>query len=140
MSRVLNRHEIILPEFELGFSAKLSRLWPVITPMAGRTGIRPVSWSPRQPNGGDRAAEGGLPSDEPVLLPRQNGEDMENTVLVYEWDSDAFHRRVIELESAGYTSRQESYHISADVNPETGEIVHLHTIEMLKNDNASLEG
>ncbi|HEV8482910.1 MAG TPA: cytochrome c biogenesis protein CcsA, partial [Blastocatellia bacterium] len=34
MSRVLNRHEIILPEFELGFVAKLSRLWPVIAPMA----------------------------------------------------------------------------------------------------------
>ena len=33
---------------------------------------------------------------------------MEDTVLVYEWDSDAFHRRVIELESAGYTSRQAS--------------------------------
>jgi hypothetical protein len=61
---------------------------------------------------------------------------MENTILVHEWDSDAFHRRVIELQSAGYTARRESYHISADVNPETGEIVHLHTIEMLKEDVA----
>src|SRR6185503_11137224 len=34
MSRVLNRHEILLPEFELGFAAKVNRLWPVITPMA----------------------------------------------------------------------------------------------------------
>ena len=80
------------------------------------------------------------PSDEPVLLPHQNGEDMEDTVLVYEWDSDAFHRRVIELESAGYTFRPESYHISADVNPETGEIVHLHTIEMLKSDDILSHG
>ena len=76
-------------------------------------------------------------SDKAALLPHRNGEGMENTVLVYEWDSDAFHRRVIELESAGYTSRQESYHINADVNPETGEVVHLHTIEMLKDDKDS---
>ena len=62
------------------------------------------------------------------------GETMENTILVNEWDSDEFHRRVMELQSAGYTSRQESYHILADVNPETGEILHLHTIEMLKDD------
>ena len=34
MSRVLNRHEITLPDFELGFVAKLRRLWPVIAPMA----------------------------------------------------------------------------------------------------------
>ena len=59
---------------------------------------------------------------------------MENTVLVHEWESDAFHRRVMELQSAGYTSRQESYRIIADVNPETGEIVHLHTIEMLREE------
>ena len=57
---------------------------------------------------------------------------MENTVLVHEWDSDTFHRRVMELQSAGYSPRQESYHILADMNPETGEIVHLHTIEMMK--------
>ena len=61
---------------------------------------------------------------------------MEDTVLVYEWDSDAFHRRVMELQSKGYAPRDESYHISADVNPETGEIVHLHTIEMLKEASA----
>ena len=59
---------------------------------------------------------------------------MEDTVLVREWDSDALHHRVMELQSEGYTSRQESYHIIADVNPETGEIVHLYTIEMLRED------
>ena len=59
---------------------------------------------------------------------------MENTRLVREWDSDAFHRRVMELQSEGYDPRQESYHIIADVNPETGAIVHLHTIEMVKED------
>ena len=65
---------------------------------------------------------------------------MENTLLVHEWDSDEFHRRVMELQAAGYTSRQESYHIVADVNPETGAIVHLHTIEMLKEDPAEASG
>ena len=59
---------------------------------------------------------------------------METAVLVHEWGSDAFHRRVMELQSEGYTSRRETYHIIADANPETGEIVHLHTIEMLKED------
>ena len=68
------------------------------------------------------------------LAPGPNGEAMENTVLVREWDSDAFHRRVMALESAGFTSRQESYHIVADMNPETGEIVHLYSIEMSRSD------
>lgn len=53
-------------------------------------------------------------------------------LLVREWDSDAFHRRVIELESAGYVASKESYHIFPEMNPETGEIIHLHTIEMVK--------
>jgi cytochrome c-type biogenesis protein CcsB len=34
MSRVIKRHEILLPEFELSFPAKLRRLWPVVAPMA----------------------------------------------------------------------------------------------------------
>jgi len=34
MSRVLNRHDIVLPEFDLGFVARLKRLSPVIAPMA----------------------------------------------------------------------------------------------------------
>jgi hypothetical protein len=57
---------------------------------------------------------------------------MQNTELVQEWDSDAFHYRVMELESQGYTSRMETYRISADTNPETGVIVHLYAIEMIK--------
>jgi hypothetical protein len=57
---------------------------------------------------------------------------MQNTELVQEWDSDAFHHRVMELESQGYTSRMETYRISADTNPETGVIVHLYAIEMIK--------
>jgi hypothetical protein len=42
-----------------------------------------------------------------------------------------FHERVLELESRGYVARLETYNITAEVNPETGEIIHLHTIEML---------
>jgi hypothetical protein len=59
---------------------------------------------------------------------------MQNTELVREWDSDAFHRRVVELESQGYSSREGTYRISAEMNPETGAIVHLHSIEMIKEE------
>jgi hypothetical protein len=62
---------------------------------------------------------------------------MQTTELVREWDSDAFHRRVMELESQGYTSRKGTYQISAEMNPETGVIVHLHAIEMIKEDGVS---
>jgi len=55
-------------------------------------------------------------------------------ILVREWDSDTFHRRVIELEARGYVARQETYHILPEMNPETGEIIHLHTIEMREPD------
>jgi hypothetical protein len=58
--------------------------------------------------------------------------DQSDPLLVNEWDSDTFHRRVIELEASGYVARQESYHILPEMNPETGEIIHLHTIEMEK--------
>jgi len=34
------------------------------------------------------------------------------------------------LESKGYVARRETYRITADMNPETGYIVHLHSIEM----------
>ena len=51
-------------------------------------------------------------------------------VLVREWDNDLFHRRVREYEARGYVARRESYTIMADMNPETGEVVHLYLIEM----------
>ncbi|MBI2837887.1 MAG: hypothetical protein HYX75_06210 [Acidobacteria bacterium] len=51
-------------------------------------------------------------------------------VVVRDWDADVFHRRVLELETQGYTARRETYRIDPEVNPDTGEIVHLHTIEM----------
>src|SRR5262249_40242367 len=55
-------------------------------------------------------------------------------ILVREWSADAFHRRVIELEASGYVAVQETYNILPEMNPETGEIIHLHSIEMRKRD------
>ena len=59
---------------------------------------------------------------------------MTDVVLVHEGDSDAFHRRVMQLESEGYIARRESYRITPEMNPENGAIVHLQTIEMYKSD------
>jgi len=55
---------------------------------------------------------------------------MENVVIVREWDAETFHRRVLELESAGYVARRETYTITPETHPETGEIIHLHAIEL----------
>jgi hypothetical protein len=53
-----------------------------------------------------------------------------NPILVREWDVDTFHERVRELEAEGYVARRETYRIVPEMNPETGEIVHLHSMEM----------
>jgi len=55
---------------------------------------------------------------------------MPDVILVREWDADVFHRRVLDLESQGYTSRRDSYRISPEMDPQTGKIVHLYTMEM----------
>jgi len=55
---------------------------------------------------------------------------MQDLIIVREWDADSFHRRVLELESQGYEARRETYRISPEMDPETGNIVHLHSIEM----------
>ncbi len=55
---------------------------------------------------------------------------MADPILVREWDSDLFHRRVLELELKGYVARRETYTITPEMNPETGAIVHLYSIEM----------
>jgi hypothetical protein len=57
---------------------------------------------------------------------------MSKVLQVREWDADAFHRKVLELEAEGYVSRLETYRIVADMNPDTGIVVHLHTMEMDK--------
>lgn len=63
---------------------------------------------------------------------------MNDPILIRDWDVDAFHRRVLEFEKQGYVARRETYKIVADVNPETDEVVHLHTIEMFPPDTANL--
>jgi hypothetical protein len=57
---------------------------------------------------------------------------MTDVKIVREWDTDFFHQRVLELEREGYTARRETYHITAEMNPDTGEVIHLHTIELVK--------
>jgi hypothetical protein len=58
------------------------------------------------------------------------GEATQKAVVISEWDADTFHRRVLELGLKGYAVRKESYRVTPETNPETGWIVHLHTIEM----------
>ena len=61
-----------------------------------------------------------------------DGEVMSEVVEVREWNADSFHSRVLQLESQGFVSRLETYRIIPDMNPETGIIIHLHTMEMYR--------
>ena len=56
----------------------------------------------------------------------------EDLVVVREWDADQFHAKVLELERRGYVARRETYRVTAEMNPETGWITHLHSIELAK--------
>jgi hypothetical protein len=55
---------------------------------------------------------------------------MSEAIVVREWNAADFHRRVLELEARGYAAQLDSYDIKPEMNPETGEVVHLRTIEM----------
>jgi hypothetical protein len=57
-------------------------------------------------------------------------EIMGDPVLVREWTAEMFHARVLDLEAKGYVARRETYRITPEMNPETGEVIHLYTIEM----------
>ena len=57
---------------------------------------------------------------------------MSEVVQVREWDVDAFHKKVLQLEAEGFVSRLESYRIVPDMNPDTGVVVHLYTMEMYR--------
>jgi hypothetical protein len=57
---------------------------------------------------------------------------MTDTVVVSEWDADRFHQRVMELESQGYVARRETYRITAEMNPETGIVSHVHSMELYR--------
>jgi hypothetical protein len=64
-----------------------------------------------------------------------------NAILVSEWDADTFHSRVLDLELQGYLVRRETYRVTPEMNPETGQIVHLHAVELyrpLPDDHESL--
>ena len=56
---------------------------------------------------------------------------MGDAIIVREWNANDFHRRVLEYEKQGYIARRETYRVTADINPETGEVIHLYVIEML---------
>ena len=56
---------------------------------------------------------------------------MSDAILVREWSSDAFHQRVLVLEAQGYITRLETYRITPETNPDTGEITHMFIIEMI---------
>jgi hypothetical protein len=64
---------------------------------------------------------------------------MDYAILIKEWDSDSFHRRVLDLEAKGYAPRSGSYRITPEMDPESGEIVHLYSIEMdiVETDNTA---
>ncbi|HEV2177573.1 MAG TPA: hypothetical protein VGW33_10305 [Terriglobia bacterium] len=55
---------------------------------------------------------------------------MSGTVVIREWDCDTFHRRVLELEAQGYVAQRDSYAITPEMNPDTGVVIHLYSIEM----------
>lgn len=57
--------------------------------------------------------------------------------IVREWDADAFHGRVSELEALGYIARLETYQVVPEMNPETGEISHVYLIEMMLPDSGA---
>lgn len=59
---------------------------------------------------------------------------MNDLILVREWDPETFHRRVLELEAQGYAARRETYRIIPDMDPQTGKIVHLYSIELCKTE------
>jgi hypothetical protein len=60
-----------------------------------------------------------------------------NVTVICEWDADAFHRRVLGLESQGFVPRLETYSVTPEMNPETGEIIHLYAIEMDKQESTA---
>jgi hypothetical protein len=60
------------------------------------------------------------------------GVDTGNAIVVSEWDADAFHHRVSDLALQGYVVRRETYRVTPETNPETGRIVHLHTVELYR--------
>lgn len=59
---------------------------------------------------------------------------MIDAIFVRDWNVEGFHRQVLKLETQGYIARRETYRITAETNPETGEVIHLYVIEMFLSD------
>jgi len=57
---------------------------------------------------------------------------MSDAIVIREWNADLFHQKVLEFETQGYQARLESYEVVPEMNPETGEVIHLHTVELRK--------
>lgn len=57
---------------------------------------------------------------------------MSQVTMVREWNADDFHAKVLELEKKGWQSRRETYKVTAEMNPETGIVSHVHSIELTK--------
>jgi hypothetical protein len=64
---------------------------------------------------------------------------MENVIVVCEWGAETFHQRVLELERQGYVIQRETYRVTPEMNPETGEIIHLHAIELYRPAQSKIE-
>ncbi|MBI4461395.1 MAG: hypothetical protein HY653_00670 [Acidobacteria bacterium] len=62
---------------------------------------------------------------------------MDSAMTVRAWNPDEFHRRVAELEQQGWQTRPETYRITPEMNPETGQLMHLYSIEMGREDPES---
>ena len=62
---------------------------------------------------------------------------MGDAILIREWTADQFHRHVLELEQKGYQARRETYTITPEVHPETGEITHLYSVELVPPESAA---
>jgi hypothetical protein len=56
---------------------------------------------------------------------------MSEAIIVREWAPNQFHQHVLDLEKQGYLTRLETYSITPEVHPETGEIIHLYSIELV---------
>lgn len=62
---------------------------------------------------------------------------MNSAMTVRAWSVDEFHRRVAELEQQGWQTRPETYRITPEMNPETGQVMHLYSIELRREEPES---
>lgn len=52
--------------------------------------------------------------------------------VVREWDAEAFHAKVLDLERQGWHAKRDTYKITAEMSPDDGNVIHLHTIELVR--------